>query len=69
MSDKSEPLEELEVERRENTEESAPELEEPRTPWERIKMAFRQARRSSQSAKSSARRMCSRWIARSPSAP
>src|SRR2546427_3272622 len=56
MSDKSEPLEELEVERRENNEESAPELEEPRTPWERIKMAFRQARRSSQSAKSSARR-------------
>lgn len=56
MSDKSEPLEKLETERRENVEELAPETEEPQTPWERIKMAFRQARRTSQSVKSPARR-------------
>ncbi len=56
MSDKSEPLENIESERRGNVEESAPEPEEPQTPWERIKAAFRHARRMPQASTSPARR-------------
>ncbi len=54
MPDKSEPLENLEVEPSENAEEPAPVPEAPQTPWERIKAAFRQAQRKPQATKSSA---------------
>jgi len=56
MSDKGEPLDKLEVERGENAEAPVPAPEEPQTPWERIKIAFKHARRTSQSVKSPTRR-------------
>lgn len=56
MSHRSEPLENLEIEHGENAGKLEPVPEEPRTPWERIKAALRQARRTSQATKSPARR-------------
>jgi hypothetical protein len=56
MADKSEQLKDLEVERGANAEEPVLEPEGPQTPWERIKIAFKHARRTSQSAKSPSRR-------------
>jgi hypothetical protein len=56
MSDKSEPLDNLEGEREGKAEEPSLEPEEPQTPWERIKTALRQARRTSQAIKTPARR-------------
>jgi hypothetical protein len=56
MPEKNEPLENLELEPKESAEEILPTVEEPQTPWERIKTAFRQTRRTSQVAKSPARR-------------
>lgn len=54
MPEKSEPLENLEVEPSEKAEEPAPVPEAPQTPWERIKTALRQTRRTPQVAKSPA---------------
>lgn len=56
MPDKSEPLNNLETEPSEKIAEPEPVPEAPPTPWERIKAAFRQPRRTSQAAKSPARR-------------
>jgi hypothetical protein len=56
MPDRNEPSENFEVGAKENVEESLPVPEAPQTPWERIKAAFRQARRTSQAAKTPARR-------------
>lgn len=56
MPDKSEPLNNLETEPSEKIAEPEPVPEAPPTPWERIKAAFRQPRRTSQPTKSPARR-------------
>jgi hypothetical protein len=56
MPDKNEPLENLEVEPKENAGEPRPISEGPQTPWERIKAAVRRGRRTSQVAKTPARR-------------
>jgi hypothetical protein len=56
MPDSNEPSENFEVGAKENVEESLPVPEAPETPWERIKAAFRHARRTSQVAKSPGRR-------------
>jgi len=56
MADKNEPLDNLEIGRRENIEEPLPAPKEPQTPWERIKAVLREARGPSQAANPPARR-------------
>ena len=55
MPDKNDPLDSLEIGRRENPEEPLPAPKEPETPWERIKAMLRQARGPSQAARIPAR--------------
>lgn len=55
MPDKNDPLDNLEIGRKENVEEPLPAPKEPQTPWERIKAVLRQARGPSQVAKTPAR--------------
>ena len=55
MPDKNEPLDNLEIERRENAEEPAPAPKASETPWEKIKAAFQQTRAPSQTTKTAAR--------------
>jgi hypothetical protein len=55
MPDKNDPLDNLEIGRKENLEEPLPAPKEPQTPWEKIKAVLRQAGGPSQAARTPAR--------------